>query len=90
MLIVMNIQAEERTLYLKGILTSDTINAIWGTDAQQLANIDYINVSQLDRVDSSGLALMVYFCIKYEIKLIKPTPQLKSLIDLYDLTTVVL
>lgn len=84
-----NIEIQGKTLYLTGILDSQTLELVW---AQYLhfSNIAQIDVSALTRVDSSGLALLTYLCLTYNARLLGATSQLQTLIELYDLQPVVL
>lgn len=76
-------------LSLKGDLDVSTLTSLW-LMKDQLAAVERINVAELGRVDSSGLALLTCFCTQQNIKLINLTPQLELLVDLYDLDNVVL
>ncbi|OKP03419.1 lipid asymmetry maintenance protein MlaB [Xenorhabdus eapokensis] len=49
------------TLFLQGTLDRDSLLPLWQQKEQALAGIDNIDVSQLSRVDSTGLALFVQF-----------------------------
>ncbi|WMV72936.1 lipid asymmetry maintenance protein MlaB [Xenorhabdus griffiniae] len=49
------------TLFLQGTLDRDSLLPLWQQKEQVLAGIDNIDVSQLSRVDSTGLALFVQF-----------------------------
>ncbi|OCG28087.1 hypothetical protein A9G11_11275 [Gilliamella sp. wkB108] len=84
------IQTETRQdiLYLSGELDAHSLNEIWTTQSSLLNRTTSIDVAQLTRVDSSGLAILVYFCIKYQVKLSGINPQLQTLIALYDLQPV--
>ncbi|MCX8726731.1 STAS domain-containing protein [Gilliamella sp. B2838] len=77
-------------LYLKGELDAHSLNEIWSTQHSILNGVTTIDVAQLTRVDSSGLATLVYFCTKYQTKLMGINPQLQTLIALYDLQPVIM
>ncbi|MEQ1974309.1 lipid asymmetry maintenance protein MlaB [Xenorhabdus sp. SGI240] len=47
------------TLFLQGTLDRDSLLPLWQQKEQALEGIDNIDVSQLSRVDSTGLALFV-------------------------------
>lgn len=82
---VITVQKQDNILHLRGVLDCDTLNELWHNRTDLLKDINCIDVSALSRVDSAGLALLAYFCIKQSIKLIEINQQLKSLIVLYDL-----
>ncbi|KAA1195598.1 lipid asymmetry maintenance protein MlaB [Photorhabdus heterorhabditis] len=50
-----------QTLILKGILDRDRLLPLWQQKEKLLTDINCINVSQLEHVDSTGLALLVRF-----------------------------
>ncbi|OCA54921.1 lipid asymmetry maintenance protein MlaB [Photorhabdus namnaonensis] len=50
-----------QTLILKGALDRDSLLPLWQQKEKLLADIDSINVSKLEYVDSTGLALLVRF-----------------------------
>ena len=85
------IQAEKQqnTLNLIGELDAHSLNGLWSTQNTLLNGVTDISVTQVTRVDSSGLATLVYFCNKYNINLTGISPQLQTLIELYDLQTVI-
>ncbi|OCG06648.1 hypothetical protein A9G13_10335 [Gilliamella sp. wkB178] len=79
---------QQQVLYLKGELDAHSLNEIWATQKSLFNGTKSIDVAQLTRVDSSGLATLVYFCIKYQLQLTGINPQLQTLIALYDLQPV--
>lgn len=81
-------EIQQDVLYLMGELDAYSLNEIWGTQSSLFNCAKSIDVSQLTRVDSSGLAALVYFCIKYQVQLTGINPQLQTLISLYDLQPV--
>ncbi|WP_294882628.1 STAS domain-containing protein [uncultured Gilliamella sp.] len=85
------IQAEKQqnTLNLIGELDAHSLNDLWSIQNTLLNGVTDINVTLVTRVDSSGLATLVYFCNQYNIKLTGISPQLQTLIELYDLQTVI-
>ena len=84
-------QQQNRVLSLTGELTGDTVGLLWAQQLSVLQHIEQIDVSQLKRVDSIGLALLVNFCVasrvstQKEIRLCNITPRLATLITLYNL-----
>ncbi|NUF48375.1 STAS domain-containing protein [Gilliamella sp. ESL0250] len=76
-------------LCLQGELDVHSLNDLWSTQNTILNSVKYIDVGQLTRVDSSGLATLIYFCNKYDVKLKGINPQLQTLITLYDLQPVI-
>ncbi|MCX8583982.1 MULTISPECIES: STAS domain-containing protein [unclassified Gilliamella] len=85
------IQAEKQqnALNLIGELDFHSLNDLWIAQDTLLSNVSHIDVSKVTRVDSSGLATLVYFCNQYNVKLTGISPQLQTLIELYDLQTVI-
>ena len=84
---VITVQKRDNVLHLSGVLDCDTLNELWHNRTELLKDIKGIGVSALIRVDSAGLALLTYFCIKQNVKLLEINQQLKTLIILYDLDT---
>lgn len=82
-------EKQATSLYLKGILDRRNLELVW-SQYQQYVHIDQIDVSGLIRVDSAGLALLVHLCLAYNAILSGVTPQLQTLIELYELEPVVL
>ncbi|QIQ22497.1 STAS domain-containing protein [Zophobihabitans entericus] len=81
-------QKQQQTLVLSGVLDRNTLNTIWQeTDIAQ--NMQSIDVSALTRVDSAGLALLAYYCTHHDIALRGVSSQLSTLIELYNLSTVI-
>lgn len=76
---------QQQGLCLKGELDAHTLHTIWSQQKDLLTLVKRIDVTDLVRVDSSGLALLVYFCHQYRVKLIGVSAQLQALIELYDL-----
>lgn len=81
---------QQDILYLKGELDAHSLSDIWSIQNTLLKEVKKIDVAQLIRVDSSGLATLVYFCNKYNVTLDSVNPQLLTLIALYDLQPVIL
>ena len=72
-----------------GELDVHSLNDLWKAQDTLLSNVTHIDVANVTRVDSSGLATLVYFCNQYDLKLTGISPQLQTLIELYDLQTVI-
>ena len=85
------IQTEKQlnSLNLMGELDVHSLNDLWTAQNTLLSNVTHIDVANVTRVDSSGLATLVYFCNQYDLKLTGISPQLQTLIELYDLQTVI-
>ncbi len=82
-------EKQQNALNLMGELDVHSLNDLWRTQDTLLSNVNHIDVSRVTRVDSSGLATLVYFCNQYNLKLIGISSQLQTLIELYDLQTVI-
>ena len=82
-------EKQQDILYLKGELDAHSLNDVWSIQNTLLKDVKKIDVAQLIRVDSSGLAALVYFCNKYSVTLDSVNPQLQTLIALYDLQPVI-
>uniref|UniRef100_UPI0036DC0FCE lipid asymmetry maintenance protein MlaB n=1 Tax=Photorhabdus sp. RM322S TaxID=3342825 RepID=UPI0036DC0FCE len=85
----------EQTLILKGILDRDILLPLWQQKEKLLAGINGVNVSQLEHVDSTGLALLVRFkhhMQKEGVKLLFSgvSERLSTLITLYDLQEIII
>ena len=82
-------QCEEGTLSLQGELVHNSLADLWQQRHQVLLGVRTIDLSQLSRVDSAGLALLVHFTASDEVKdpliLQGVQPALRSLIILYNL-----
>ncbi len=81
---------ESATLHLQGELDRETLLAVWQQREEMMGQIDTIDVSALERVDSAGLALLVH--LRQMLQQQGKTPRftgingkLRSLITLYNL-----
>ena len=81
---------ESATLHLQGELDRETLLALWQQRETVMGQIDTIDVSALERVDSAGLALLVH--LRQMLQQQGKTPlftgingKLRSLITLYNL-----
>ncbi len=81
-------------LRLSGELQRETLLALWQQRETVMTQVDTIDVSALDRVDSAGLALLVHLR-QIALKQGKApqftgiTDKLRSLIDLYNLQQII-
>ncbi|TEA26528.1 STAS domain-containing protein [Candidatus Schmidhempelia bombi] len=82
-------QQQDDVLYLKGVLDRSTLNQIWQQDSTLFDTIANIDVTELTRVDSAGLALLVNYCLNFNLQLIGINAQLRTLIQLYNLEKVI-
>lgn len=82
-------QRSGNTLDLEGVLDRNTLNSMWDKRDEWSSSIMVINVAKLTRVDSAGLALLVYACTMLNIKLSGISSQLQTLIKLYNLQSVI-
>ncbi|MBT0724637.1 lipid asymmetry maintenance protein MlaB [Rosenbergiella sp. S61] len=82
-------QCKEGILSLQGELVHNSLANLWQQRHQVLKGIRFIDLSQLSRVDSAGLALLVRFSSSHDAKdsvmLQGVQPALHSLIVLYNL-----
>ncbi|KGM28120.1 anti-sigma B factor antagonist [Photorhabdus luminescens] len=84
-----------QTLILKGTLDRDSLLPLWQQKEKLLADIDSINVSQLEYVDSTGLALLVRFKHHMQkrgdkLRFFGIDERLNTLITLYDLQDIII
>lgn len=94
MLAVLSWRAEGQTLYLNGELDRDSLLPLWQQRIQALKNITVLDVSELNRVDSAGLALLVHLLGdlqigKQPLTLVGITDRLQTLITLYNLQAII-
>jgi phospholipid transport system transporter-binding protein len=87
-------QSQQETLVLQGELDRETLLPLWQQREALLADKTHIDVSQLQRVDSSGLALLVHFREQQSKRGISLTVtgvsnRLSTLIELYNLQQVI-
>lgn len=80
---------QQNQVYLKGELSVNSLNDLWSKRQSLFSSIKRVNLAELVRVDSCGLATLVYFCNQYGIKVEGINPQLQTLIELYDLQSVI-
>ncbi|MDH1085868.1 lipid asymmetry maintenance protein MlaB [Pantoea brenneri] len=87
-------QREASTLLLKGELDRDTLLSLWQQRDTLIKDVDIIDVAALERVDSSGLALLVHLREIARTQGITPrfagiSDKLQSLITLYNLQQII-
>ncbi|CNI50610.1 putative anti-sigma B factor antagonist [Yersinia frederiksenii] len=87
-------QSQQETLVLRGELDRETLLPLWQQREALLADKTRIDVSQLQRVDSSGLALLVHFRELrskqgVSLAITGVSDRLSTLIDLYNLRQVI-
>jgi phospholipid transport system transporter-binding protein len=86
--------SQQHTLVLSGELERETLLPLWQQRATVLADKTVIDVAQLQRVDSSGLAMLLHLCEEQhqhgsELKISGITDRLKTLITLYNLQSII-
>ncbi len=87
-------QSQQETLVLQGELDRETLLPLWQQREALLADKTHIDVSQLQRVDSSGLALLVHFRELrsqqgVSLTIIGVSDRLSTLIELYNLRDII-
>ncbi|EHD23448.1 MULTISPECIES: lipid asymmetry maintenance protein MlaB [Brenneria] len=87
-------QSQQSTLLVAGALDRETLSPLWRQRDKLLADKTTLDVSGLDRVDSSGLALLIHFYHQrlqqgVELKIIGAGDRLKTLIALYNLNEII-
>ncbi|CNI76381.1 putative anti-sigma B factor antagonist [Yersinia enterocolitica] len=87
-------QSQQETLVLQGELDRETLLPLWQQREALLADKTHIDVSQLQRVDSSGLALLVHFReLRSQqggsLTIIGVSDRLSTLIELYNLRDII-
>ncbi len=63
----LNWQKEGKILSFQGTLDRETLLPVWQQRKALLADINIIDISQLDHIDSTGLALFVHLKAEMEI-----------------------
>ncbi|CNH69084.1 lipid asymmetry maintenance protein MlaB [Yersinia pekkanenii] len=87
-------QSQQETLVLQGELDRETLLPLWQQRDALLADKTHIDVSQLQRVDSSGLALLVHFRELRSkqgvlLTITGVSDRLSTLIELYNLQQII-
>ncbi|MCP1064828.1 lipid asymmetry maintenance protein MlaB [Serratia symbiotica] len=86
-------ESQLQTLILRGVLDRETLLPLWQQRGALMADKNEINVAQLQRVDSAGLALLVHLRahqhqLGVELKISGATDRLRTLVALYNLQTI--
>lgn len=76
------------TLEFNGVLDRDAVPLLWEQLSSLNSRISSINAANIERIDSAGLAFLVYLVTHNKIAVSNPTPQLEMLIKLYNLESV--
>ncbi|MGB8663857.1 MAG: lipid asymmetry maintenance protein MlaB [Serratia inhibens] len=89
----LSFESQQQTLILRGELDRETLLPLWDQRERLLADKTALDVSQLQRVDSSGLALLMHLRELQrqrgvELKISGATDRLKTLIALYNLQAI--
>ncbi|MEG2830875.1 MAG: lipid asymmetry maintenance protein MlaB [Edwardsiella sp. (in: enterobacteria)] len=82
----------DATLYLQGALECDSLDALWQQRQTLLTDITCVDISELSRVDSAGLALLLHvqnLRPETPIPLRGVSERLRTLITLYNLQDIV-
>ena len=87
-------QSQQETLVLQGELDRETLLPLWQQRETLLADKTHIDVSQLQRVDSSGQALLVHFRELrskqgVSLTITGVSDRLSTLIELYNLRQII-
>ncbi|WP_034943687.1 lipid asymmetry maintenance protein MlaB [Erwinia oleae] len=90
----LNWHSEGSQLTLAGVLTRDTLAPLWAQRETSMKQIDTIDVSALEHVDSAGLALLIHLRQIAQRQGQTPaftgvTDKLQSLITLYNLQQII-
>lgn len=77
---------------LSGKLTADTVTEVYNQSPNFESGLLEVDVSEINEMDSAGLALLVYWRQQAErhrchLKLVKPPEQVKTMIRIADLDT---
>ncbi|CAI2446596.1 lipid asymmetry maintenance protein MlaB [Serratia ficaria] len=89
----LSFESQQQTLILRGELDRETLLPLWRQRDALLADKTAIDVAQLQRVDSSGLALLLHLREQQrqrgvELKISGATDRLKTLVALYNLQAI--
>lgn len=78
----------QTTLLFTGVLEREAVPLLWEQLSALNNRISFIDVSGIERIDSAGLAFLVYLANQYNMTLLNRTEQLEMLIELYNLKSV--
>ncbi|MFZ1871966.1 MAG: lipid asymmetry maintenance protein MlaB [Chania sp.] len=86
-------ESQQQTLTLRGELTRETLLPLWQQREALMADKTTLDVAQLQRVDSSGLAMLLHLREQQhqqgiELKISGVTERLQTLITLYNLQAI--
>lgn len=87
-------ESTSQSLILRGELDRETLLPLWKQREALLAGVQCIDVAQLERVDSAGLAMIVHFQEQARqqgitLTISGITDRLRTLIDLYNLQDII-
>lgn len=90
----LHFESLQQCLILSGCLDRETLLPLWEQRESLLKGVTCVDVAQLERVDSSGLALLVHLrdlAGKHgvELKISGITDRLRTLIELYNLREII-
>lgn len=83
-----------KTIFLQGELGRNTLLPLWRSHKDLFNNIEILNISSLYKIDSTGMALILYILnYSYKLKnlliLTGITKQFITLVDLYQLQNII-
>lgn len=89
----LSFESQQQTLILRGELDRETLQLLWRQRDALMADKTAIDVAQLERVDSAGLALLLHLQEEQRergvaLKIFGATERLKTLIALYNLQAI--
>ncbi|EIC86668.1 lipid asymmetry maintenance protein MlaB [Serratia sp. M24T3] len=90
----LHFESLQQCLILSGCLDRETLLPLWEQRESLLKGVTCIDVAQLERVDSSGLALLVHLrdlAGKHgvELQISGITDRLRTLVELYNLQGII-
>jgi phospholipid transport system transporter-binding protein len=90
----LHFESLQQCLILSGCLDRETLLPLWEQRESLLKGVTCVDVAQLERVDSSGLALLVHLrdlAGKHgvDLKISGITDRLRTLIELYNLQEII-
>ncbi|WJV54275.1 lipid asymmetry maintenance protein MlaB [Pectobacteriaceae bacterium CE90] len=90
----LNWKSDASTLVLDGDLDRETLLPLWQQRETLLQGTTVLDMSQVNRVDSSGLALLVHFYHQQQqngvaLQITGVSDRLKTLIELYSLDKII-
>lgn len=90
----LHFESLQQCLILNGCLDRETLLPLWEQRESLLKGVTCVDVAQLERVDSSGLALLVHlrdFAGRHgvELQISGITDRLRTLVELYNLKGII-